>query len=413
MSLKNKKLTDYSDLADARIITKNLVYVIGLSASIANRDLLMKKEYFGQYGSIVKMVVNRNKAYNQNSPKGPSYSAYITYSKPYEASIAILSLDNVTVDDHLIRASFGTTKYCTFFLRHIECTNKECLFLHKWADESDIICREDLNSNKNIFLEQQIYALKIADIYNPEIKKRLTLKKSKNGLPSPDTIYNKEVVKEHDPSFNQKQKMYSKNYEEDFNKSHVNPTHTNTTNNSCKNLKIQQNTEIKEITEIIEIRERNLLTPNLNCETTSTSSKDDYLCEDRNNSSASPILNPPEIKNEFRNIFTTKNESRFCFNKLNNEDLIEIPQFVQQLINKKMSRHKLTRYIHNWEDASYFDKTLENEFSNNNHWAKFILENKQMVAINDDEFVQDFDYINNLVFSKCSSQTHHKQKGKV
>ncbi len=101
---------NYSGLADSRIITKNLVYVIGLSSKIANKVLVVKKEYFGQYGTIVKIVVNNNKAYNQNNPKGPSYSAYVTYSKPYEASIAILSLDNVLVDDHLIRASFGTTK---------------------------------------------------------------------------------------------------------------------------------------------------------------------------------------------------------------------------------------------------------------------------------------------------------------
>jgi CCR4-NOT transcription complex subunit 4 len=101
---------DFSEMADARIITKNLVYVIGLSSKIASKEILESKEYFGQYGTIIKTVVNKNKAYNSNNPKGPSFSAYITYSKPYEASIAILSLDNIVVNDHLIRASFGTTK---------------------------------------------------------------------------------------------------------------------------------------------------------------------------------------------------------------------------------------------------------------------------------------------------------------
>jgi CCR4-NOT transcription complex subunit 4 len=100
----------YSDLAETRIITKNLVYVIGLSAKLANKEILMKKEYFGQYGTITKIVVNKNKAYNPSNPKGPSFSAYVTYSKPHEASIAILNLDGVVVEDHLIRASFGTTK---------------------------------------------------------------------------------------------------------------------------------------------------------------------------------------------------------------------------------------------------------------------------------------------------------------
>jgi CCR4-NOT transcription complex subunit 4 len=107
---KIKSTLDYYEMVDARIITKNLVYVIGLSEKISNRELLQSKEYFGQYGTITKTVVNKNKAYNANNPKGPSYSAYITYAKPYEASIAILALDNVIIDDHLIRASFGTTK---------------------------------------------------------------------------------------------------------------------------------------------------------------------------------------------------------------------------------------------------------------------------------------------------------------
>jgi CCR4-NOT transcription complex subunit 4 len=109
-SYSNKNSMDLTELSEARIITKNLVYVIGLSSKIANKDILYKKEYFGQYGTIVKIVVNKNKAYNQNNPKGPSFSAYITYSKPMEASIAILALDNIEIDDHLIRASFGTTK---------------------------------------------------------------------------------------------------------------------------------------------------------------------------------------------------------------------------------------------------------------------------------------------------------------
>jgi CCR4-NOT transcription complex subunit 4 len=104
------RLEESQDLTECRIITKNLVYVIGLSSNIANRETLQKKEYFGQYGSIVKLVVNKNKAYNQSSPKGPSFSAYVTYSTYFEASLAILALDNTLVEDHLIRAGFGTTK---------------------------------------------------------------------------------------------------------------------------------------------------------------------------------------------------------------------------------------------------------------------------------------------------------------
>lgn len=68
-------------------------------------------EFFGQYGRISKLVVNKNKVYNTNGPNGPSYSVHVTYSTKEEASLAILSLDNTIVDNHLIRASYGTTKY--------------------------------------------------------------------------------------------------------------------------------------------------------------------------------------------------------------------------------------------------------------------------------------------------------------
>jgi CCR4-NOT transcription complex subunit 4 len=110
LKTSKNQTTNFSDLAESRIITKNLVYVIGLSSKIATKEILQSKEYFGQYGTIIKTVVNKNKAYNSNNPNGPSFSAYITYSKPYEASIAILALDNILVNNHLIRASFGTTK---------------------------------------------------------------------------------------------------------------------------------------------------------------------------------------------------------------------------------------------------------------------------------------------------------------
>ena len=77
----------------------------------------------------------------------------------------------------------------------MECTNKGCLFLHKCANESEIIKREDLNVNKNIFYKQQLYAIKIADIYNPEAKNKLIkLSKKNTKLPSPDLIYQNEIV---------------------------------------------------------------------------------------------------------------------------------------------------------------------------------------------------------------------------
>lgn len=80
-----------------RIIQKNLVYVIGLPELIASEAVnnindkeLRKNQYFGQYGSISKVIVNKDKPFNAKRLGSYTYSAYITYEQEWEASLAIL-----------------------------------------------------------------------------------------------------------------------------------------------------------------------------------------------------------------------------------------------------------------------------------------------------------------------------------
>ena len=131
-----------SSLIQSRIIQKNLVYIIGLSSNLIKIESQLKSyEYFGQYGKIIKLVINKNKTYNSNGPNGPSYTCFITYSSEAESSLAILSLDNCTIDKHEIKANYATTKYCSNFLKNAICKNKDCIFLHKLADKKDIVSR--------------------------------------------------------------------------------------------------------------------------------------------------------------------------------------------------------------------------------------------------------------------------------
>lgn len=95
----------------------------------------------GQYGKIIKLVINKNKIYNSNGPNGPSFSCHATFSSVQESSLAILALDNASIDNHILKASYGTTKYCTNFLKNNICLNKDCLYLHSVADEKDIISK--------------------------------------------------------------------------------------------------------------------------------------------------------------------------------------------------------------------------------------------------------------------------------
>ena len=70
---------DRNQLAMMRVIRRNLVYAVGLPPSIATEEILRKPEYFGQYGKISKIVLNRN--HNGNGdPRRASASAYVTFA---------------------------------------------------------------------------------------------------------------------------------------------------------------------------------------------------------------------------------------------------------------------------------------------------------------------------------------------
>ena len=57
-----------------------------------------------------------------------------------------------------------------------------------------------MNSNTSIFYDQQLLAIKLADIYNPDIKNKLkTLSKKKTIFPNTESIYLREIVIENNP----------------------------------------------------------------------------------------------------------------------------------------------------------------------------------------------------------------------
>ena len=415
---------DMDELTDARIITKNLVYIIGLSSNIANKEKLNKYEYLGQYGSIVKIVVNKNKAYNQNSPHGPSYSAYVTFSKPCEASIAILSLDDKMIDNHVIRASFGTTKYCSFFLKGIECTNKECLFLHKWAEETDIIKRGDLISNKVIFTQQHNYAKKIADIYNPEVKKKiLSAKKGKTIFPSPDIIYRTISVME-------KEKNNSKNKKNSTGKNDINrnkiisPVKENKNkdinekggnkneyiNNKNKSYNDEDSIDYEYDDEEEEEDDEEYEYE----EDKSNNTYEEKNSKQKNNNTVNNNKNQQNSKR--KKLFFNSEKSRFDFCKNNEENNnIIIPEHIINLINKKINSYILTKYMQQKViDKMFINESIKKDNKiKNDEWIKFIndnIDNTNYNNHNNDEFTNDIDNINHFVFNKVNEQKGSNNK---
>ncbi|BFZ56220.1 transcriptional repressor proteinral negative regulator of transcription subunit 4 [Savitreella phatthalungensis] len=132
-------------LSNMRVVQKNLVYVIGFSPKSADADLaatLRGNDYFGQYGKINKIVVNK-----KTHPNGqPTVGVYITYARKEDAARAIAAVDGSVNDGRVLRASYGTTKYCSAYLRQQTCQNPSCMYLHEPGEDVDSYTREDMST---------------------------------------------------------------------------------------------------------------------------------------------------------------------------------------------------------------------------------------------------------------------------
>jgi len=136
------------NLTNVRVIQRNLVYLTNLALSAATEEILKRSEYFGKFGKIKKIVVNRNNIYQ--GPQGSSVSAYITYFRNKDAHAAIKAVDGTILEGRLLRASFGTTKYCSYFLRNVRCPNPDCMYLHELGNEVDSFTKEDMAQGKHL-----------------------------------------------------------------------------------------------------------------------------------------------------------------------------------------------------------------------------------------------------------------------
>ena len=218
-------------LSKIRIIKKDLVHVHGFPSSLADTEKLSQIEYFGQYGSIQKILLS-SKTNSETNKK--TFSIYITYSNEREASFAILAVDSLLIEGKLIRAFFGTTKYCNYFLNNSICPNEDkCMFLHKLVKDKDIIIDSNTSFSYNEHLN---LAKKIIQFTNPDKKKLiLNLPKPKNTIfPNINFIYLNEEQKEH--------YLYSSGIsyiKSNTNKQELN--YNNTSYDNCFNYDFQKN----------------------------------------------------------------------------------------------------------------------------------------------------------------------------
>lgn len=147
VALTNEIINSRKHLSEFRVVQRNLVYVIGISAKIAHEHILKEPEFFGQFGKIIKIVVNRkNFLTGSSSANPPSASAYITFARKEDAAKAIEYVDGSVYDDRVLRATYGTTKYCSYFLRGLTCQNPGCMYLHEPGEEVSSYTKEQLTA---------------------------------------------------------------------------------------------------------------------------------------------------------------------------------------------------------------------------------------------------------------------------
>jgi CCR4-NOT transcription complex subunit 4 len=145
-------------LSGLRVIQKNLVYVVGLSPTTREDEILQTlrgEKYFGQYGKIIKIVVSKAKS----TENGGSLGVYVTFARKEDAARCIAAVNGSQNGDRILRAQLGTTKYCSAYLRNETCTNKQCMFLHEPGDNDDSYSRQDLSSINSVNTQRPLPAM--------------------------------------------------------------------------------------------------------------------------------------------------------------------------------------------------------------------------------------------------------------
>ncbi|KAL9284066.1 putative transcription factor C2H2 family [Arabidopsis thaliana] len=133
-------------LTSVRVIQRNLVYIVGLPLNLADEDLLQHKEYFGQYGKVLKVSMSRTASGVIQQFPNNTCSVYITYGKEEEAVRCIQAVHGFILDGKPLKACFGTTKYCHAWLRNVACVNPDCLYLHEVGSQDDSFTKDEIIS---------------------------------------------------------------------------------------------------------------------------------------------------------------------------------------------------------------------------------------------------------------------------
>jgi RNA recognition motif-containing protein len=125
---------------------------VGIPVLLAKEEILSTYKYFGQYGPIKKVVVNASHVHSCPN-QAPSVSAYVTFRNIDDALECIYSLESFSLEGNQLKASFGTTKYCSCFLRGQKCNNPDCMYLHHSGDPTDSFSKDEITGSCSRFVD--------------------------------------------------------------------------------------------------------------------------------------------------------------------------------------------------------------------------------------------------------------------
>ncbi|XP_035211072.1 uncharacterized protein LOC118185341 [Stegodyphus dumicola] len=154
---KKQKIDEIKkNLADRRVLQKNLVFIVGLPQGLESDKEKFEKimEPFKQIGPVLKCMVNERTNYAGN--QGASACAYVTYQNKVDAVKAIKTLIGTKVEGRTIKVSMGTTKYCSNFLKNVQCTKQDCMYLHGIAENEISFTKEEMQLGNHIEIEQRL-----------------------------------------------------------------------------------------------------------------------------------------------------------------------------------------------------------------------------------------------------------------
>ncbi|ADM12654.1 ring zinc finger transcription repressor [Encephalitozoon intestinalis ATCC 50506] len=174
------------NFSNVRVVQKNLVYIICIPQKYADEGVLSRHEFFGQFGAIRKIVVNK-----RTSSLESTASAYITYSTDEEAKICIQEVDESLLDGKVLKCTYGTTKYCTFYLRNALCQNSDCMYLHEHRSQKDILTKDEMCNSKHKLHDFEVKnknKKRIGKRYDFDVLNELFKHKTSRVFRAPDRI---------------------------------------------------------------------------------------------------------------------------------------------------------------------------------------------------------------------------------